>query len=208
MYYYKLTVSLKDTPKKVYREFYVSPYVSLYELGLNIVFSFNGAMEHFFYYNEKVKKINFEDCSWLEERYCEDYAYDYKDVTFNYLTKLTTKFNFIYDTGEDYIFEGNVAQHLYPIDDTEHVILIKGKGYGIFEDAHSLLHNFLESDHKFIDVCNEYTSGTEWLPLELKFPLDGTKEDYFKSLTKSQINQLIESIKIGVKEVFNNECEE
>ena len=205
--YYKVTVSLKGVSKKVYREFYVLPTVSVYELGIAIVSSFNGVFEHMFFFESMEENMIFEDELWLDEEcdFTNRFACDYKDVTINYLAKIGNKIDFIYDTGENYGFKVVIDKERYNFIDDRRIIINKAKGYGIFEDAHSLLDTFLESDKTFYKVCLEYANGDDWLPLGLEFPLDGTKDDYYKSIKGEELEDLMDKVEEDTFTLFQNE---
>ena len=130
MKYKKIKLSFKYCEKnRFYRTFLVDENLNLKDFGCALITAFNGAFEHNFMF--KNKNNTFNPRVFMEEFIFENDVLmdDYK------VADLGDKFEFIYDTGDGWEFDGKVYANTFERDYNEQeIVLIDGAGQGIWED--------------------------------------------------------------------------
>lgn len=133
--YIKIKASYKYNKDRLYRTILVKPHTNLVDLGAILCAVFGSQLEHpyMFYtkYANYVPRLLMDD----EADSCcmEDFALDDLDDTFT----------FHYDFGEDWSFTCRKYKRESILQDTRTVILLDGKGQGIWEDNRDGLDAYL-----------------------------------------------------------------
>ena len=168
---YVFRVKVKGLEKHLTREIAIPKSFLLSDLGIAIVLAFNGDCEHLMEFHID------------KERYVmnpEDSFYSYQKSMFDYeLMNLElnpkSKIRFIYDFGEDYIFDIKFVKEVeglghYPIE------VLKGKGFGIVEDNHMFLDLYYEDPNlSMLEYIGEDITISEFLEVE-EFNLEEANE--------------------------------
>nr|MCR5097183.1 plasmid pRiA4b ORF-3 family protein [Erysipelotrichaceae bacterium] len=110
---------------------------SLYELGVILGTALGAEFEHMFLFRSG--KRSFCDPTWIDRK--SDYSYFNKS-----LKDLGKKFTFIYDTGDDWEFEGSVKEEDIEMNAKDIAFLIEGNGQGIWEDNKYNLMRYLDGE--------------------------------------------------------------
>lgn len=111
---------------------------SLEDLGRYLVFALGGALEHMYLFKDN--SVSYLPKEWGVD---EEDTFSLDD---SYLSDLSDKFTFIYDTGEDYIFECSKEKDKIDLIVDKPIIIEKAKGLGIFEDNARTLDAYLNGE--------------------------------------------------------------
>lgn len=160
---YVFRIKMKGLTSKISREIAIPSNYTLCDFGIAIILAFNGDGGHLFDFRIDRQRysldagseyFNMEDLSLFEVRL--------KDLN---LTK-QTKINFCYDFGDNYEFIVQFVKEIeemgeYPIE------VLKGKGYGIWEDNHYLLDMYyINPNMSLEDYIGEDVSLREYIPFD------------------------------------------
>lgn len=157
MQYTKIKIEDKYYPKRLYRIVALKGNPKLSTLGAVFGKIFEADFEHYFMFRSGRK--SFVASSWIEQFDDED---EYS-ISSSFLDDLDDEFEYEYDTGEGYLFKCKKYKNLIDInkedEDSPDVIVLEGKGAGIFENNHGMLEDYLSgrlSDDSFNDNEDEY----------------------------------------------------
>ena len=133
MVYTQIKVTYSQYPKRLYRILAIKDDPNLLILGGIIAKSFGAWFEHAYLFHTKKESYIFD--SWLDEYYDENAL----PISKYSLSDLPTKFNFTYDTGENWEFTCQKIKNgqIYHDETNENspiAFLIEGKGQGILEN--------------------------------------------------------------------------
>lgn len=149
-----LKVKLDGLDGYLYREIKVPYGIILADLSYIILASMNAEGNHLFSMTVNgEERFGCDDC---DDEFTDAYA---ADVTIPELGIVKgDKMELWYDFGEDYLFNIEVLDieehdHVQSFDD---VLIIDGKGYGIWEDAHRLLNLYYSDRKEFLKTIEEY----------------------------------------------------
>lgn len=183
---------------RFYRTLLVREDLNLFNLGCAIVTAFGGSFEHHFLF--KTKSRNY--CPRLYNNSLNQISNVLMD---NYhLNDLEDNFLFIYDFNAHWVFDGHIVK-VVEIEQTKEVILLDGKGQGIWEDRIKTLYAYfdgtlnpdtLEEDEerKYYKPWNKRL--TKFSDFDTAYDLDYEKEMFFASykcdveMYKEQIEKL------------------
>ena len=158
---YVFRVKVKGLTKYLSREIAIPSIFSLGDLGLAIVLAFRGNCSHLFDFeidNVRYVSNNDNDYSFAGN------AFEMRLQEFNFVPK--KKFNFCYDFGDNYEFSVEFVKKVeddgnYPIE------VLKGKGYGIWEDNHYYLDMYYADPNTLVeDGWGEKTPVSELLEFD------------------------------------------
>ena len=144
MEFIQIKISDRDYPKRLNRTIALRPDLNLNDVGFIIGNTLGTSRIHFFMFRSGNKE--FVDESWIGQFKDNPNEYDLKE---SHLSDLDEKFEYIYDTGEDYEFKCSILKKRLDIDtegiDTGLVArTLKAKGLGIFEDNHGCLDEYFD----------------------------------------------------------------
>ena len=200
MKYKKIRLNFKRCQdNRFYRTLLVKEDLNLFNLGCAIVTAFGGSFEHHFLF--RTDSVN----------YCPKVYINSLNGTTNVLmdkymvSNLSNKFTFLYDMNSQWCFEGIVLEEEIDCDYNKEVILLDGKGQGIWEDRINTLYayfegkldpNSLEEDeeNKYFKPWNKRV--TKFGDFDTAFNLDDEKELFFASykcdveMYKEQIDKI------------------
>ncbi|MGM9970523.1 MAG: hypothetical protein ACI35S_09040 [Anaeroplasma sp.] len=210
MNYKKVKLSFKYcSPKRFYRTLLVKEDTNLVDLGCAIVTAFKGTFEHFFLFNTKTKTYN-------PSVFLEDYRFENDVLMDDYkLSDLGNKFEFTYDTGDGWDFNGTVTDSNVEVT-KEDIILIDGAGQGIWEDNIHTLYAYLNGkiDPDSIDEDEENGYYPPWnmniekySDFDNAFDLEVEKE-LFSDLYKQNIYEYKQNLGINSSSDFDDEDED
>lgn len=177
MIYRKIRVGLSEYKSRFYRVVLVRADVSLYELGVVLGTALGVEFEHMFMFRSG--KNIYCDPTWIDN----DNEYSYYDKK---LKDLNKNFKFIYDTGDDWEFDGTINDKEFEIDSKEIAFLEDGKGQGLWEDnKYNLIRYFdgeiapdaKENEEKGIFYPWNYTIK-KFSDFDTGFNLKAVKEDF------------------------------
>lgn len=137
MIYKEISVALKEFKDRLNRTVLVREDVSLFELGVVLCTALGAEFEHMFLFRSG--KRNFCDPAWIDGR--KEYSYYNKSIK-----DLGKKFTFIYDTGDDWEFDGSVKDENIEMNSNDIAFLIDGNGQGIWEDNKYNLMRYLDGE--------------------------------------------------------------
>lgn len=129
---------------------------SLEDLGRYLVFALGGELEHMYFFKDN-------SGSYLPEEWREDEK-DTLSLEDSYLSDLSDKFTFVYDTGEDYVFECSKEKDKIDSIVDKPIIIEKAKGLGIYEDNPYTLNAYLngEIEKEDNDYLEENSYSMPW----------------------------------------------
>lgn len=180
---YVFDISLNGLEKELNRTLKMSSVMKLSDLGYTILAAFRAEASHLF---------NFEI---EEERYACDMELDLDDFDEGIILasevaladlalKKKIKFTFTYDYGENYEFIISL-QDVIVDNDFELILgdsIIKGNGYGIWENAHYELDMYYKDKAKFNAFLKENGLDEEDYPIEVEFNVEDCNEDIAENL--------------------------
>lgn len=133
-YKYVFRVKVKGLEKYITREIAIPKNMSLGDFGVAIILAFNGECSHLFQFIIDKKRYVIDPSEAIFDE--PESAFDtlLSDIIWNPKKKYT----FVYDFGDDYQFS---IQFVREVSDTGNypIEILKGKGYGIWEDNHYYL---------------------------------------------------------------------
>lgn len=179
-YKYIFRIKVKGLEKYITREIAIPKSMSLGDLGVAIILAFNGECSHLFQFMIDKKR----------------YALDPREVVFDkpehvFATRLyeidwnpKKKYTFVYDFGDDYIFSVQFVKEVsnpgnYPIE------VLKGKGYGIWEDNHYYLDLYYSNPNAMVESWD----GDE---VKVKDLLDFDPDDFCLLEINEELNDIFE----------------
>ena len=131
---YIFRVKVKGLEKYITREIAIPKSMSLGDLGIAIILAFHGECSHLFQFTIDKKRYVLDPSEAVFDE--PEYVFDtyIKDIHWN----PKKKYNFTYDFGDNYEFS---VQFVKEVEDTGDypIEVLKGKGYGIWEDNHYYL---------------------------------------------------------------------
>jgi len=182
MKYLKIKITYTDFPERLNRVLCVNPQIKLFNLGIYIQILIKSAFEHMFLF--KSSKCSYVDETWIQDSITK--SYDYKVVDLFSAIVDDNKIEFIYDNGEDYIFDINSKGYI-EMPFNRDVILLDGKGDGIFEDNRSGLNSFLsnETPKEKIVAWNLNIKNISKYDYDKKLDVDAINEKLIKEYNKT-----------------------
>jgi hypothetical protein len=136
MLYTKIRMDYIYGPKdRFYRTILVKGNPSLFQLGVMLGTVVGAEFEHCFLITCKD-----EDISYVMAPFMEDPLDGYKYINNYHLNDLPDNFTYEYDTGESWDFDCIRYEEKIELNSTRAVIILEGKGQGIWEDNVSSLH--------------------------------------------------------------------
>lgn len=158
---YILSVKMKGLSRYIQREIEIPGIMSLDDLCMVVLASMNCYGSHM--YDITYGGETF-DCLLQEDAENYTAAYTLEDLELSKGDKLVLS----YDYGEDYEFDilvKDIVEHdsFFNLEDMR---VIKGKGYGIWEDNHYLLELYLKNREAFYAFLEENGIEEEFLPIE------------------------------------------
>lgn len=148
MLYTKIRIEDKYFPKRLYRVVAIKGNPKLSVLGAIIGQLFNASFEHYYLFRSNGK--SYVANSWLHTEWSES---NDKSMAKHYLDDLGENFEYEYDTGEGYEFKckkykKQIELDMKDLDEDEipDVVLLEGKGAGIFENNHYMLDMYLDNE--------------------------------------------------------------
>lgn len=145
MLYTKIKIEDKYYPKRLYRVVLIKGNPRLSILGAVFGKIFEAWFEHYFMFRRRNE--SFVANSWLNQF---DPMESECSISYSYLDDLGEEFEYEYDTGEGYEFrckrykkQQEINREDLDEDEYPDVIVIEGKGAGIFEDNHGMLDDYL-----------------------------------------------------------------
>lgn len=111
---------------------------SLEDLGRYLVFALGGELEHMYFFKDN--SVSYLPEEWRED---EEGALSLED---SYLSDLSDNFTFVYDTGEDYVFECLKEKDKIDSIVDKPIIIEEAKGLGIYEDNAYTLNAYLNGE--------------------------------------------------------------
>lgn len=147
MLYTKVRIEDKWNPKRLYRVVLLKGNPRLSILGAVFGFIFEASFEHYFMF--RTKKESFVANSWLYQFGDNE---NEKSISFTCFNDLDSEFEYEYDTGEGYEFKCKKYKSKIEVnrdeleEDYPDVIVIEGKGLGIFENNHMMLDDYLSGE--------------------------------------------------------------
>lgn len=199
MKYKKIRLNFKRCQdNRFYRTLLVKEDLNLFNLGCAIVTAFGGSFEHHFLF--RTNDVN----------YCPKVYINSLNGIVNVLmdkycvNDLNDRFSFIYDFDSHWIFDGEVLEEV-ELEQKKEVILLDGKGQGIWEDRIKTLYAYFEGkldpdsldedeENKFFKPWNKKL--TKFGDFDTAFDLDYEKEMFFASykcdleMYKEQIDKI------------------
>lgn len=195
MEYTQIKISSQDDPKRFYRVLAVKGNPDLLTLGALIGCSINAWFEHAYLFRIKGQREAYAFDSWEDDYFLPMSKY--------HLSDLGDKFEYCYDTGENYDFDCKVMKrkvNSYYEDEEEAdlAFVVKGAGQGIFENDHYTMWRYFDG---LIDPNSNEENDEQRLPMNMEFetygdfdkPLD--LEDY--EYSDFYIEELIKSWELG-----------
>ena len=153
MLYRKVRVSFNPAKRRFYRVLLVQENMNLVDFGCYLMEALGATFEHLFMYRKQ--RTRYVIGSWIDF----GYEYDMADFTIN---DLADTFTFIYDTGDYYEFTVKMSAETREINASEKdstysepMILLEGKGQGIWEDNIYSLLAYLQGELSAEDVEDE-----------------------------------------------------
>lgn len=162
MEYIKIRADFRYAEKgRLYRVFLVPPNMNLFELGCRIVGIFQGTLEHCFLYTHG--KTQLVPASFMEDTFPGIKAYWMGQYA---VENLPDTFDFEYDTGDGWVFR---CKKYKTVVNTEYegdprIIVLEGKGQGIWEDNITTLYAYFEGKLKPDDIAEESEEEGYYLP--------------------------------------------
>ena len=192
----KLEFGYCDDKSKFYRVLLVKEDINLKDLGCAIVSAFGATFEHNFLFKTNNKTYN-PYAFMIEFQLPNDVLMD--EYT---LKDLNSKFQFVYDTGEYYLFEATVIdtdiEYESGMDD---VLLIDGAGQGIWEDNIRSLIDYLAGK---IDPNSSLENETYHLPWNFENEKYGDFDEFDLDFEKHAFS---ETYMLDREEYKRNEAE-
>ncbi len=135
MKYTRITMAYIDGPKdRFYRVVLVKGNPDLFELGTYLGLAVGAEFEHCFLISEVNSKSTYVMSPFMEEP-----MDGYKYLRNYHLSDLPSDFTYEYDTGENWNFICKKYKITVEVDSDQNIIIVDGKGQGIWEDnAHAL----------------------------------------------------------------------
>ncbi len=137
MKYFRIRASLREAGDRFYRIVAVREDADLEELGIVLCTALGSEFEHIFMFRSG--RTAFVDGSWAD-------GPGYEEMSESHIEDLGNSFTFIYDTGEDWIFDCEVDDELFEKSGKKLAYLIDGRGQGIWEDNKDSLIRYLEGE--------------------------------------------------------------
>lgn len=169
-----IKASFNESPKTLNRLFIIDSKYSLLALGNILCSILNTQFSHYFMFKDKVNE--YVAASWLADSLNQETTKDYRDVKIkDVVLDEENKFTFIYDTGEDYIFDLEI-QGVVSLDYSKKVCVLEANGKQIFEDNITDFYDFIEG--KKVD------SSSLW-------DYEGSLNGFFKPINLNKMNSKI-----------------
>ncbi len=179
---YVFKCQLRDQEKNVYREIEVPAMLSLDDLCVTVLAAFKASGYHLYSLTHKRQDYHcsrFEDDFYDEDEilYLEDYELIDLDL------KKNSKMTVCYDFGDNFEIVLTLKQikkndFMFDLEDMRY---IKGKGYGIWEDAHYWLDLYYDDKEMFYKELEEEGIDPEEFPIDEDFDID--EDDLFGDYT-------------------------
>lgn len=184
MKYKKIKIEFKKCEKnRFYRTLLVKEDLNLFNLGCAIVTAFGGSFEHHFLIRTEKKnfcpKIYSKSLNMIDNVLIDEYT----------LEDIENTFTFMYDFNSQWHFDGIVLETI-EFDSKKEVILLDGKGQGIWEDRIKTLYAYfdgkLDPESLIEDEENKYFKPwnkrvTKFGDFDTAFDLEYEKEMFFAS---------------------------
>lgn len=139
MTYTKIKIDFKYGPKnRFFRTILVKGNPNLFELAVMIGTSLGATFEHSFLFRTNTRSI------YVMAPFMEDPMEGYKYLGNYHLEDLPSKFSFDYDTGDGWDFKCEKHAEKVDIKSKKKLIIVEGKGQGIWEDNIHSLYAFFE----------------------------------------------------------------
>lgn len=153
MNYKRIKFELRGYENTLYRDFLIREDVNLLELGIILVDSVYGELNHLFCFRNKTRTFVTEnqDMTSPNTLYMSDY----------HLNDLGNNFTFIYDYGEDWIFDCNVEDKTYHKPGNDFVHILNGAGLAIFEDNRELFELYVGGELSLDEIDEEMVWNTD-----------------------------------------------
>lgn len=145
-YKYIFRVKVKGLEKYITREIAIPKKMSLGDLGVAIILAFRGECSHLFQFIiDKVRYVTDPSEAIFDE---PESVFDIQLDEINWNPK--KKYTFVYDFGDNYEFS---VQFVKEVDDTGNypIEVLKGKGYGIWEDNHYYLDLYYDDPNIMVE---------------------------------------------------------
>lgn len=206
MEYKKLIVSFDyEDSKRFFRTLLVKPNIRLDDLGCVILTSLRSEFNHTFYFSDKKK-------NYMPKVFMEDFVRK-NDVLMeeHTLEDLQNKFDFLYDTGEGYLFHCEKEKDIVEYEpdseagENELAILIDGKGIGIFEDDILALYAYLDGKLK-PDNLKENKKIGAYIPRNVELGQWSDFDKYDLDEAKREFNAKVDFDRENYKSQANEEC--
>ncbi|MCD7893126.1 MAG: plasmid pRiA4b ORF-3 family protein [Erysipelotrichaceae bacterium] len=177
-----IRVILAGLGRQLYREMEIPYDITLADLAYLVLSSFKADGSHLFSVNYGKNRFS-----------CRDSFYNENRADEIYLTQLYLQFNnqidIEYDFGDEWLFKVTVKSILdhdgkFNLDDSR---IIKGKGYGIWEDEHYLMNLYYKKHDAFLDYIDDISMSEDDFVTD-EFDLEDANDDllsdyeYFKSI--------------------------
>lgn len=198
MLYTKIRLDFKYGPKnRFYRVVLIKGNPDLFKLGVALLTSLEATFEHCFL-------ITHKGVSYVMAPFMEDPLDGYKYLGKYHLSDLPMNFNLEYDTGDGWDFKCKKYEEKVELKSKKTIILLEGKGQGIWEDnIHSLYALFEgEIDKDFDKEDEEKGIYKPW-----NFEIDKFG-DFDLALDINEINETLDKdSQANYEELYENEKE-
>lgn len=168
-----LKIELEGLEKQIYRTMKVPYGIILADLAYLILASMNAEGSHLF--SLSINGQNQYGCDACDEEFIDDYA---ADVTIPELhIEKGDQIELWYDFGDNYYFQIEVLdiEEHEDIQLFDNLEIIKGQGYGIWEDEHQFLDMYYHDREEFIRTIEDYGLSEDDFIFE-DFDLDASNE--------------------------------
>ena len=137
MRYTKIKMEFKGYEDRFYRVVAIKGNPDLFKLCVYLLTAVGSTFEHCFL-------INLSDTSFVMAHFMEEPMHGYKHLMNYNLDDLVEQFELEYDTGDGWDFNCEVLDETIEINSTKDIILLEGKGQGIWEDNIYSLWQYLD----------------------------------------------------------------
>ena len=145
-YKYIFRVKVKGLEKYITREIAIPKNMTLGDLGVAIILAFRGECSHLFQFVIDKKRYVLDPREAFFDK--PEYVFGVKLLELDWNSK--KKYTFVYDFGDNYEFS---VQFVKEVDDTGNypIEVLKGKGYGIWEDNHYYLDAYYDDPNTMVE---------------------------------------------------------
>lgn len=178
---YIFNVQLIGQEENCWRTLQILATCQLSQLCYAIMSSFHCEGEHLF--SIKYKKDTY-DCGPYDLESDEDSEYAFEVILPELNLRKGSHMVLTYDFGDNYMFDITVSEvkNYHRRVTSDDIMIIDGKGYGIWEDAHYELELYYNDNQEFERYIDENGLEKDWYPIDEEFDIDELNENIIENI--------------------------